>query len=127
MRTLTYHQDVRARPLLDELLDAGVPVAAVRPPAGAGDPTLVDLDVDEDDTSQDAATDAVVATHDAAAWDAKAHAAQTAYDAAVDVLKQFRKLTPGTATNAQRDRAIQALIDVSKKLNADLREQGEAG
>jgi hypothetical protein len=126
MKSRTYPKDVRAMPLLAELQAAGVPVLAVRPPTAPGEPTTIDLDVAPDDTSQDAATDAVVAAHDVAALDAHAAQLQTAYDDAVALLKQFRKLTPGTATNVQRDRAIGALIDVSKKLNADLREAGEA-
>lgn len=122
MKTLTYHQDVRASPLLAELLAAGVPALAVRPPLTAGDPVAIDLA----DGAVDAQVDAVVAAHDPAAIDQGRQDAQHTYDDAIAYLQQFRQQPSGTATNVQRDNAIKALIDVSKKLNADLREGGAA-
>jgi len=95
---------------------------AVRPDHAAG-AVAIDLDVAADDTSQDAATDAVVAAHDAAAYDAKADAARHTYDQAVGFLKNYRTLPSPTQT--QTVNAVKALIDVTKKLNADLREVGE--
>lgn len=120
MKQRAYQRDIRAVPLLEEFRAAGVPALAVRPPVEAGGPTLVDLD----DAADEAAADAVVAAHDPAAHDQAQADAHRSYDDAVAYLKQFRQQASGTATNAQRDNAIKALIDVSKVQHQALREQG---
>jgi len=55
---------------------------------------------------------------------AAALAAQQRYDAATATLKAFRKQTPGSATNAQRDTALHAVVDVLRVQHQQLRDAG---
>ena len=95
----TFPKRANATALRDELLAAGIPVAAVRP-----FPTYTDVDLFPEDFDR-AAT--VVQAHDAAAIDAAEATARTKRQQARAIILAYPDLT--TPTNAQTVAAVKAL------------------
>lgn len=95
MKTLTYAADVRAVPLLNELLAAGVPVLQVTP----GPPARVVVE----DAAVDATVNAVVAAHNVAAPDQRED--RKRQDRAT-ILAYVRAATPSAALEAAFKKAL---------------------